>query len=337
MKLSDFLRDKLAFIVIHLITASLSAVLLYAVNASLYFALFTPSIFIFSGCVVLSIEYTSKNHYYKKIHRTLEQLDEKRFLMEVIDRPENLESKIWYDVLRSATKSMNDAVARNDFDSKAYREYIELWVHEVKTPLAGLKLALENSNHKELLVEADRIERLAERALYYARSGNVEEDYLIRRVKLSDIVNTALKSSARYLIQQKVSIELGNLSNRALADPKWLVFILRQLIENSVKYGAKKLEFHSRRKNKQVLLTLSDNGVGIPLEDLGRVFDKGFTGSNGRRFGKSTGLGLYMCKNLCRRLGLDLQLSSEVGKGTVAEITFPISAPEILPTTPKKW
>jgi signal transduction histidine kinase len=306
------------------------------VNANLYFAFFTPSIFILSGFVALLIEYVNKNHYYKKLYKTLEQLDEKRFLLEVIDKPETLEGKLWYDVLRTATKSMNDAVARNDFDSKAYREYIELWVHEVKTPLAGLKLALENSKNKELLVEADRIERLAERALYYARSGNVEEDYLIHRIKLSDIVNTALKSSARYLIQQKVSIEIGDLNKKALADPKWLVFILRQLIENSVKYGAKKLEFNSRRKNKQVVLTMTDNGVGIPPEDLGRVFDKGFTGANGRQFGRSTGLGLYLCKNLCRRLGLDLNLYSKVGEGTTVEIIFPISTDVILPSRLKK-
>ncbi|MDR2336860.1 MAG: sensor histidine kinase [Candidatus Nomurabacteria bacterium] len=335
MKLWDFLHDRLAFVTINLVGAGFSAVLLYAVNASLYFALFIPSIFIFSGCIALAIDYVGKNHYYKRVRNTLRRLDEKRFLLEVIDRPETLEGKIWYDILRTTTKSMNDAVARNDFDSKAYREYIELWVHEVKTPLAGLKLALENSKNKELLVEADRIERLAERALYYARSGSVEEDYLIHRIKLSDIVNTALKSSARYLIQQKVSIEIGNLSNTALADPKWLVFILRQLIENSVKYGAKKLVFSSRRKNKQVLLTLNDNGVGIPPEDLGRVFDKGFTGINGRRFGKSTGLGLYMCKNLCRRLGLSLRLSSQVNKGTTVEITFPIST-ITLPTRTKE-
>jgi signal transduction histidine kinase len=336
VKPSDFLHDKLALITISLTTAIFSAILLYAVNASLYFALFIPSIFLASGCVFMLIDYVGKNHYYKKLLKTLEDLDEKRLLLEVVDRPETLEGKIWYDVLRAATKSMNDAVARNDFDSQAYREYIELWVHEVKTPLAGLKLALENNKNKELLAEADRIERLAERALYYARSGNVEEDYLIRRVALSDIVNTALKSSARYLIRQKVSIEIGSLSTKVLTDPKWLVFVLRQLIENSVKYGARKLEFNSRRKNKHIFLAISDNGVGIPLEDLGRVFDKGFTGANGRRFGKSTGLGLYLCKTLCKRLGLDLKISSEVDKGTTVEIVFPAPTTASLPSQAKK-
>jgi signal transduction histidine kinase len=315
--------------VLSLVGAGFCAFLLYAVNANLYFALFVPSVFLISCSVALITDYLQRNHYYKKLLSALENLDEKRFLLEIIEKPETPEGEIWYEVLKAATKSMNDAVARNDFSARSYREYIELWVHEVKTPLAGLKLALENKKDKELLAEADRIESLVEQALFYARSGGVEEDYLIRKIALSEMVNTVLKNSARYLIQQKVSIEIDNLSAKVLADPKWVVFVLRQLIENSVKYGAKKLVFDGYTKNRQVHLTLSDDGVGIPSEDLERVFEKGFTGANGRRFGKSTGLGLYLCKKLCRKMGLNIQLSSEVGKGTTVEIIFPDSKPAV--------
>jgi signal transduction histidine kinase len=218
---------------------------------------------------------------------------------------------------------MNDAVAQYGAEVKSHREYAEMWVHEIKTPLAGMKLTLENDKNKELLYELDKIERLIEQALYFVRSSNVEADYMIRKVTLSKMVNAVLRENARYLIQCKVSVELGKLSTRVLADPKWMVFILQQLIDNSVKYGSSKLEFDSVTKNQRVVLTMTDNGVGIPPEDLNRVFDKGFTGSNGRRFGKSTGFGLYLCQLLCHKMGLELELESELGRGTTVKIVFP--------------
>jgi signal transduction histidine kinase len=323
VKLGEFLRDKLIFIVINLVTAGFSVTLLYAVRADLYFTLFVPSVFLIGCMAMLTVEYFSKRRYYKRLKDTLRELDEKRFLLEVIERPDSSEGQIWYGALKSATKAMNDAVARSELNSKEYREYIELWVHEIKTPLAGLKLALENSRNKALLLEADKVEGLVEQALFYARSGDVEADYSVRQVTLSKLVNTALKSDARYLIQQKVSVDLGDLSFRVLADSKWLVFVLRQVIENAVKYGGRKLEFTARAKGDRVVLEIRDDGVGIPPEDVERVFDKGFTGVNGRRFGRSTGLGLYLCQKLCQKLGVKLSLSSTVGQGTTVEMVFP--------------
>jgi signal transduction histidine kinase len=312
----------LAIIVVGLVTASFSAVLLYTVDANLYFALFVPSIFLIGTAVALLVDYMGKASYYKKLSNVLRQLNEKRFLLEVLDKPDTLEGTLWYSALKVATKSMNDTVARYGADNKDYREYIELWVHEVKTPLAGLKLALENSKDKTLLSEVDKLGRLVDQALFYARSGSVEADYSIRQVALSKLVNEALKSSARYLIQKKVRVELGKLTTKVSADPKWIVFILRQLIENAVKYGAKTLKFDCQRNGEHVILTLQDDGVGISPEDIDRVFDKGFTGVNGRRFGHSTGLGLYLCQKLCQKLGVKLSLSSEVGSGTVVEVAF---------------
>jgi signal transduction histidine kinase len=326
MRFSSYLSDKLPIVVASLLCSGFTTFLLYAVDANLFFAMFVPSVFIASCSVALIIDFVNKRHYYRDLDDAINQLglEEKRFLMEVIERPTTLEGRIWYDALQAATWSMNGAVAQRDATAKSNREYAELWVHEVKTPLAGMKLTLENSKNKELLFELDKIERLIDQALYFARSGSLEADYLIRQVKLSEIVNSALRDNARYLIQRKVSVELGKLSAKVLADPKWVLFILQQLIDNSVKYGSKKLKFDCFRRNRHVTLTMTDDGVGIPPEDLGRVFDKGFTGANGRRFGKSTGLGLYLCHLLCKKLGLELALDSKLGQGTTVKLAFPV-------------
>jgi signal transduction histidine kinase len=323
VKFTDFLRDKLIFIVLSLMVAGFSAISLYAIDANFYFALFVPSLFLAGGVIALLIDYFDKQRYYARLLDAMAHLDRKHLLLEIIDPPETPEGYIWYEVLGAATKSMNDALARSSHDARAYREYVELWVHEIKTPLAGLKLSLENSRHKALLAEVDKIEGLVEQALFYARSGSVSNDYSVRLLKLSEPVSLALKTDARYLIQHKISVEIADLDLKALADPKWLVFVLRQLIENSVKYGSKQLVFSAHRQGRRVALEIRDNGVGIPPEDLDRVFDKGFTGANGRRLGKSTGLGLYLCKKLCDKLNIGLKLTSEVGSGTTVTMTFP--------------
>jgi signal transduction histidine kinase len=209
-----------------------------------------------------------------------------------------------------------------------YREYIELWVHEIKTPIAGAKLICENAGtaqERDFLEELDSIERFVEQALFYSRSGNVEGDYLIKQTDLASLVSGALKTAARRLIANRIRVRTGDLSCVVFTDAKWLDFILRQIIDNSVKYGCKKLEFYGRQNANSVSIFIQDDGAGIPDQDIGRVFDKGFTGENGRRFGRSTGLGLYLCGKLCAKLGLEISVASRPGEGARVEIVFPKS------------
>jgi signal transduction histidine kinase len=166
-----------------------------------------------------------------------------------------------------------------------------------------------------------------EQALFYARSGNVEDDCMVRRVALAELLADTLKNRAKYLIARKIRVRMNNLTHTVFTDPKWLSFILWQLIDNAVKYGCKNIEFSGAQNDHSVSLFIRDDGVGISEKDIGRVFDKGFTGENGRRFGHSTGLGLYLCKKLCTKLGLGLSLSSAPGEGVVAEIVFPVGEP----------
>jgi signal transduction histidine kinase len=151
----------------------------------------------------------------------------------------------------------------------------------------------------------------------------VEKDYLIRRTDLAALVRGALRSHAAYLITHKISVQTEDLAHTVFTDPKWVTFILRQLMDNSVKYGCKKLEFFGVENENSVSLFLRDDGDGIPKQDVERVFEKGFTGENGRRYGHSTGLGLYLCRKLCLRLGLRIALTADAGQGVTVEIVFP--------------
>ncbi|MDU7441801.1 MAG: sensor histidine kinase, partial [Clostridium sp.] len=230
-----------------------------------------------------------------------------------------------------SNKAMNDEIGEFKRGINDYREYIELWVHEIKTPIATCKLLIENNESpltESIGEEVCKLENYIDQALFYTRSNTIEKDYIIKEMILSSCVNKVLNNNADSLIKKRVKIRLADLEKRVYSDSKWIEFILGQIISNSIKYmnkEHKELKIYCSESSKYVILNIEDNGAGISEKDISRVFDKGFTGENGRKFGKSTGIGLYLCKKLCKKLGLDITLISEEGKFTRVSIIFPIN------------
>ena len=191
-------------------------------------------------------------------------------------------------------------------------------------------MIIENNKNdvtKSINEELDKVENYTEQALYYARSNAVEKDYIITKANLKDIVNNAILKNKAMLLNQKISLDLDNLDQEVYTDGKWATFIINQIIQNSIKYSKdndKKISIHAKAMSDKVILYIKDNGIGIKKGEITRVFEKGFTGENGRIIGKkSTGIGLYLCKKLCDRLGLAIELNSEKDKGTEVRIVFP--------------
>jgi signal transduction histidine kinase len=324
VSLSGFLRGKAAYLGIVALSAAVTSLL----NALVFevappFVLLAASVFFAGGLLALLPEYLAKNRYYRDLDEMLACLDKKHLLVAVLTYPEFEEGRILYDALQAMGKSMNDEIRRYASAVQEYREYIELCIHEAKTPIAGMKLLSENIHDRDLLSEVDRIDFLVEQVLFYARSTTVEKDYRIRRTGLEQLVNAALKGSARQLIAHRVRVRTDALGPEVLTDAKWVEFVLRQIIDNSVKYGATSLVLSAEQRGPDVALSVQDDGVGIEERDLGRVFEKGFTGENGRRYGRATGLGLYLCHKLCAKLGLGISVRSVAGEGTTVELVFP--------------
>ena len=191
-------------------------------------------------------------------------------------------------------------------------------------------MIIENNKNdvtKSIDEELDKVENYTEQALYYARSNAVEKDYIIIKANLKDIVNNAILKNKSMLLNQKISLDLENLNQEVYTDGKWATFIINQIIQNSIKYSKdndKKLSIYSKAMSDKVILYIKDNGIGIKKGEITRVFEKGFTGENGRITSKkSTGIGLYLCKKLCDKLGLAIELNSEKNKGTEVRIVFP--------------
>ncbi len=217
-----------------------------------------------------------------------------------------------------------------------YQEYIETWVHEIKTPIASLMLIIDNNEDTvpiSMKNEVKKVEDYIDQVLYYCRSSDVSKDYIVKSFELEKVVRKVIRKNASDFINKKIQLDIKNINNQIYSDPKWVEFILNQVINNAIKYSEKeigKITIDSNVNKNNIILSIKDNGVGISARDINRVFEKGFTGENGRRFGKSTGIGLYLCKKLCDKLGLGLKLISKENEGTEVRIIFPIGKTNIL-------
>lgn len=276
------------------------------------------------------IDYLKYRNYFNSIDNILDNLDKKYLLPEVIGKVDFITGEKLNDILKVISRDMHENIKLYNDNQEEYREYIETWIHEIKTPIASSKLIIENNNNevtKKIDTQIDKIENFVEQVLYYSKSDNVAKDYIIRELNVKDVVNKVIKRNYRDFINKNIKVEIDEINDTVYSDLKWIEFILNQIIGNSIKYINSKdrlLKINSTRIENSVVLTIQDNGVGIVNADINRVFEKGFTGTNGRIFGKGTGIGLYLCKKLCNKLGIGLVLESKVDFGTTVKIIFPI-------------
>lgn len=308
MNFIDYLKDRrktIGFLIFATISIQI-LLLVYPMHLviRLYIFLMIPVCY-FIGTVW---EYARAKSFYENVQKNLEQLEEKFLVVETIPTARFSDAKILKEVLQETNKSMLEHVNRYKQSQEEYKEYIELWIHEIKLPLATSHMIIENnpsSVTKSIEEELFEMEELVEQALFYARSNTVEKDYCITTTNLKDLVHDVIKHNKQTCIESKIRIQTEEIEQKIYTDPKWTGFILNQIVRNSIKYRREEnaeISFHARKNKENVILQIRDNGVGIPKAELSRVWDKGFTGSNGRIGKKSTGLGLYLCKKLCDKL-----------------------------------
>lgn len=331
MDIRSYIKEKIITIVLVLFALGTIEIFFMAYPIGIFLKIYVPIAVIGSLAAGLFYEYSVKKKYYSHMQNMMEQLDEAYLITELVSEPDFVEGKILRDTLQQADKSMIEHVNRYKHLQEDYKEYIELWIHEIKIPIAASKMVIENNKNdatRSIDEELDKVENFVEQALFYARSSTVEKDYYIRKARLKEIVNDSIKKNKNILIQEKIKIELHDLDLEVYTDSKWVVFILNQLIQNSVKYREhncrSEIRITAEQKKESVVLYVKDNGIGIPQGDLARVFEKGFTGTNGRLSNrKSTGIGLYLCRNLCEKLGIGIGMDSAPGEGTQIRLVFP--------------
>lgn len=214
--------------------------------------------------------------------------------------------------------------AREADDARKYAdmvEYYTLWAHQIKTPIAAMRLTLQNEDtplSRRLTADLGRVERYVEMVLAYLRLDAASTDYVLREYELDPIVRGAVKKFSGEFIERHLALELHPTNLRVLTDEKWLAFVLEQLISNALKYTPEgKVSIYLAG---EAMLCVSDTGIGIAPEDLPRVFEPGYTGYNGRTDKHASGLGLYLCRRVCQNLGHTISVESELGKGTTVRL-----------------
>lgn len=329
MKFSRYVKDKinytLGFIVYCMIIIAYTGAM--QIDKDVSIVIITISLIFFVTGVI--INYWKKNKYIKNIEKIMDGLDEKYLISEVIDKPKREENLAYYKLLKRANKSMLENVTDVKNTQKEYKEYIESWVHEIKIPITSAKLLCENNKSEitnKIDEEIEEINNYVEQALFYARLDQVSNDFMIRKIKLADVIKNVLSRNKKIMIQINMKVELKNTDVSAYSDEKWLEFILNQIIINSIKYKKEQnatIIIETTENKENVKLKIKDNGIGIKKSEIDRIFDKGFTGTNGRNQKKSTGIGLYLCKRLCEEIGMNLKAESIENEYTEMIITIP--------------
>lgn len=276
------------------------------------------------------LEYVLKRKYYKQLGDIIKNNQE-----DIVNRiPEGRthEEMLFNNLLKSMYNEQSEKIEGLYDEKRENQEFITTWVHEVKTPISVIRLLIDNRSEKtdtsvfnSIEEEIDKIEGQVEQALYYSRTDDFSKDYFINEIELEKVVREAVKRNARIFINKRIKISIDNIGLTVLTDKKWLMFIINQILSNSLKYTANdgSIGISSQEDEWEKRLIIEDNGIGIRSEDISRVFERGFTGQIGRQHSKSTGMGLYLSKRLARKLGHDISIESEEGKYTRVIIHFP--------------
>ena len=332
MSLKDYLKSKVAIIFLNIIALmTLSVFLLSVGNESkiIITIAITWIVFLF---VYFMFAYRNRRDYFKIIEKSVANIDKKFLISEVLKEPPFIEAKPYYYLLKKSSKSMREEINREKSKHKDYKEYIEQWIHEVKTPISLIKLIEENNRtakSSEILIQLEEIDRYVEQSLFYARSEDVDKDYLIKEISLQSCVNSVITRNKQGFILNNIYLEINDIDKLVFSDSKWLEFILNQIIVNAIKYRQNEcpmVKIYAIDIKNGTRLIIEDNGIGIPSNEIDRVFEKGFTGNIGRINSRSTGIGLYLCKKLCDKLGLLIDIESKINSYTKVIITFPIGS-----------
>lgn len=324
----EFLADRLGRLVLEVVSAAVSCAFLLAtgtkggVLAILLIAwgliFVTAQVYGFLRCQA----------HLRELEAVMEELDQKHLFAECAPRPRSCYERRLFALTRRSGKAMIETVSNARAAQREYQEYVESWVHEIKTPITAAQLICRSAPpelRRKLARELAQIENHVERALFYARSQNPEKDFIIRQASLAEIAAQAIDRHRSLLIQSGVRVETEGLDCAVYTDGKWVCFMLGQLLQNAARYRREDpvVTLSARRLGRQVQLTVRDNGIGVPSHELPRIFERGYTGGNGRTRGGSTGMGLYLCRKLAGFLEIDLRIQSEEGRGTSVILTFP--------------
>ncbi|MFJ7952284.1 sensor histidine kinase [Lysinibacillus sp. NPDC096418] len=320
-----FLRDYASFIIFQILLVGFIMVLYWLDGfRNVDTAVYTFSISLVLLASFLLARYLMRQSYLTKIAQLPKTMEDA--LQKNAKTPEAVKAeKYMHELYRLYQHELHALYA----SQKRHDQFMNQWVHQMKTPISVIELLLQDEralDKNSVQEEVDRLRRGLDMVLVNARLESFEEDMQVERVALKAIVTATVNENKRLFITKRVFPEIHIDEDIIVAsDSKWLRFIIGQFVTNAVKYtfeANKKITISAIQNEEHIQLAICDEGIGIPTSDLSRVTKAFFTGENGRKTGESTGMGLYLANEICEKLGHELEITSEVGKGTVVTVTF---------------
>lgn len=326
--IKSYLRERFRFFPV----TGMAAVILFTV-AGLYgyerairnmsYALF---LILFFGACLMAADF---GHYYRKCKALEEAVRAGEAGADRLPEAENLPERLYQELAAVQQEEKRKLVTEYDEKRRDMADYYTMWIHQIKTPIAAMGLLLADRDGKQAAEELFKIEQYAEMALHYARLESLSSDLLFKRQEVFKIVKQAVKKYGILFIGSKLSFSMEEFSCPAITDEKWLCFVAEQILSNALKYtreGGISI-YGADREGKRAagvaaFVVIEDTGIGIRREDLPRIFERGFTGYNGRIDKKSTGIGLYLCRQIMDRLSHTIRVESTEGMGTKVILGF---------------
>lgn len=378
MLFSAYILDRIGYLLLLAFTLVLAIVAMLLHGLSIFVLSLVIGLVALCSCVTVCIDFMRVRAYYEELNAFSQSLGGKAYLASALNtRPRTCEQQLVYAIMQRMTRAATAYIDAYKLEQGNYQHYIEMWVHEVKTPLAACNLMLHNAaatnaahaanaenaantrvdtphlprsaasviaqQHaitSRIELQINRIEELVDQALYYARSSNVEHDFIIKEIELSDVVRAAIQAYSKHMIMAHITPRLSNITVRVRSDPKWLQFMIEQIFSNAIKYRKptndasylyiSATQTHDTMGVSTTTLSIRDEGIGIPQGDCAHVFEQAFTGENGRAYAKSTGMGLFLVDKLARNMGMRVSIASRVGEGTTLTLHFSSSLNDII-------
>lgn len=315
-----YIKDHIKALIINFIFISIFLVVFYLYSLpfeTIFYGFLLSAVL---GAFFIGFDF---NNYYKK-HKGLTYI-EKHINIGIDNMPlaDSLIEADYQNILKKLYEQSTELISKTDIKQSEMIDYYTLWAHQIKTPIAAMRLLLQSDKkeeNKELLEQTFKIEQYVEMVLSYLKIDGSYSDLVFQHYKLLNIIRQSVRKYAHMFIRKNISLELIEMDCTVLTDEKWLSFVIEQILSNSLKYtrsGKISIRMH---KTKEKVLVIEDTGIGIAEEDLPRVFEKGFTGYNGRMDKKATGIGLYLCKKILDKLSHKITIKSKVNEGTTVEI-----------------
>lgn len=324
--LCSYLRRQIKLILLLLLFVILFAIVFSLYNLPVEAVAYASILCLTAGLLFFAVGYGRYVRRHRQLQRLLQTVEET-----VLQLPSPM-SKLEEDyqaLLRAVCADRTRITAEHEAAYQDMTNYYTLWAHQIKTPIAAMYLLLQEEvpDRDTLSAELLKIEEYVEMVLSYLRLGSDSTDYLLRHCDLDEIVRATVRKYAKLFILKQITLTFDETHRTVLTDEKWLSFSIGQLLSNALKYTPEQGAIHIY--GEQEALIIADNGIGIRAEDLPRVFEKGFTGYNGRETKKSTGIGLYLCHRILSKLGHDISITSQPGQGTQVRVDL-TSAPQVI-------